>query len=155
MKIIEQSDLKDIVRELKAAGKQIVFTNGCFDVLHVGHVRYLSEARKLGDILIVGLNSDVSVCRLKGPERPVNTEQDRAEVLAALTAIDYIVLFEEETAEALIPLVQPHIYVKGGDYEVKDLPEAGVVAGYGGEIVLIPEVTGKSTTNILRKLKGK
>lgn len=154
MKIIEQKDLNYIVNTLKAAGKRIVFTNGCFDVLHAGHVRYLAEAKKLGDILFVGLNSDASVRCLKGPERPVNPEEDRVEVVSALTAVDFVVVFQEQTAEKLVAQIQPHVYVKGGDYEVKSLPEAGVVAGYGGETVLIPEIKGRSTTNILRRIKN-
>jgi glycerol-3-phosphate cytidylyltransferase len=154
MKIIEHKDLKDTVNELKAAGKKIVFTNGCFDVLHAGHVRYLAAAKQLGDILIVGLNSDASVRLLKGPERPVNKEEDRAEVMAALAVVDYVVLFEEQTAEILVAQIQPHIYVKGGDYNTKNLPEAAIVAKYGGETVLIPEVPGRSTTSILRRIKG-
>jgi len=155
MKIIEQKDLKDTVDELKAAGEKIVFTNGCFDVLHAGHVRYLAAAKQLGTILIVGINSDVSVRRLKGPDRPVNREEDRAEVIAALGAVDFVVLFEELTAEPLVEQIRPHVYVKGGDYNVKDLPEAEIVARYGGETVLIPEVPGRSSTNIIRRIQGK
>jgi len=154
MKILNTNELTDTISRLKAAGKTIVFTNGCFDVLHAGHVRYLAAAKQLGDILIVGLNSDASVRMLKGPERPVNNENDRAEVIAALAAVDFVVLFEEQTAEALVAQIKPQIYVKGGDYNVKDLPEAKHVAGYGGETVLIPEVPGRSTTNIIRRIKG-
>lgn len=140
------------IQELKQAGKRIVFTNGCFDILHAGHVRYLNEAKKLGDILVLGLNSDESVRRLKGPTRPVNHEEDRAEVLAGLYAIDYIVLFGDQTAEPLVEALQPDVYVKGGDYVVENLPEAAIVASYGGQTVLIPEVPGRSSSNIIRKI---
>lgn len=147
--------MKDIVVQLKANGKTVVFTNGCFDILHAGHVRYLQAARELGDCLILGLNSDESVRRLKGPTRPVNGQDDRAEVLSALSAIDYVVIFSDATAEGLVREFQPSIYVKGGDYNVKDLPEATIVAGYGGKTVLIPEVAGKSTSNIINKMTKK
>lgn len=154
MKIVTREQLTNIVDNLKAAGKTVVFTNGCFDVLHVGHVRYLAAARALGDCLIVGLNSDDSVRGLKGPTRPVNAECDRAEVLAALAAVDYVVIFSERTAENLVAILRPDIYVKGGDYRVEDLPEAKVVVAYGGKTVLIPEVPGKSTTNVVEKIKS-
>lgn len=155
MKIIDQKDLRNTVDELKAAGKKIVFTNGCFDVLHAGHVRYLAEAKELGNVLIVGINSDASVSGLKGPGRPVNVEEDRAEVIAALGAVDFVVLFEELTAEALVEQIRPHVYVKGGDYNVKDLPEAKIAAQFGGKTILIPEVPGRSTTNIIRRIQCK
>lgn len=138
---------------LKAAGKTIVFTNGCFDILHVGHVRYLTAARQLGDILIVGLNSDQSVRELKGPARPVNDEDDRAEVLEALEAVDYVVIFGERTAETVVAEIKPDLYVKGGDYAVDQLPEADIVRRYGGRTVLIPEVPGRSSSNIINKIK--
>ena len=152
MKTIHCDELKNRVAELKANGKTVVFTNGCFDILHAGHVRYLQAARELGDCLIMGLNSDESVRRLKGPTRPVNGQDDRAEVLSALSAIDYVVIFEDQTAERLVRELQPSIYVKGGDYNMKDLPEATIVASYGGKTVLVPEVPGKSTTNIIKKM---
>lgn len=154
MKSIDKKDLKHIVNMLKAAGKRIVFTNGCFDVLHAGHVRYLAAAKDLGDCLIVGLNSDSSVRSLKGPERPVNCEEDRAEVLSALSAVDYIVVFSEATAEALVSEIKPDIYAKGGDYNTKDLPEAVIVEANGGRVILVPEVPGRSSTNIINKLKS-
>ena len=152
MKVVNSCEMKNIVANLKAAGKTIVFTNGCFDILHAGHVRYLQAAREIGDCLILGLNSDQSVRTLKGPTRPINDQNDRAEVLSALSAIDYVVIFEETTAERLIGEVQPSIYVKGGDYNVKDLPEAAIVASYGGKTILIPEVPGKSSSNIINKI---
>lgn len=152
MKVVNSCEMKNIVANLKADGKTIVFTNGCFDILHAGHVRYLQAAREIGDCLILGLNSDQSVRNLKGPTRPINDQNDRAEVLSALSAIDYVVIFEENTAERLIGEVQPSIYVKGGDYNVKDLPEAAIVANYGGKTILIPEVPGKSSSNIIKKI---
>lgn len=152
MKIINRVDIPAIVSNLKAAGKTIVFTNGCFDILHAGHVRYLAGARALGDCLIVGLNSDQSVRSLKGPTRPVNTQDDRAEVLAALAAVDYVVIFEETTAESLVADIKPDIYAKGGDYTIEKLPESKIVATHGGRTVLVPEVPGRSSSNIIKKL---
>lgn len=152
MKLIDHDQIAEVVRNSKAAGNTIVFTNGCFDIIHAGHVRYLAEARKLGGTLIVGLNSDRSVRELKGPTRPVNHQDDRAEVLAALAAVDYVVIFDERTAEILISEVKPDIYVKGGDYCIEDIPEAKIVAGNGGKTVLIPEVVGRSSSNIIRKI---
>lgn len=152
MKIINRDQIADVVSNSKAAGKTLVFTNGCFDIIHAGHVRYLAEARKLGDCLIVGLNSDRSVQELKGPTRPVNPQDDRAEVMAALAAVDYVVIFDERTAERLISEVKPDIYVKGGDYCIEDIPEAKIVADNGGKTVLIPEVVGRSSSNIIKKI---
>lgn len=152
MKIINCNEIKNIATILKADGKTVVFTNGCFDILHAGHVRYLQAARELGDCLILGLNSDESVGRLKGPTRPVNSQDDRAEVLSALSAIDYVVIFDDPTAEGLVREIEPSVYVKGGDYNIKDLPEATIVASYGGKTVLVPEVPGKSTSNIIKKM---
>lgn len=155
MTIVAYAEIGTLAAQLKAAGKTIVLTNGCFDILHAGHVRYLNEARALGDCLIVGLNSDESVRTLKGPTRPVNAQQDRAEVLAALRAVDYVVIFPEATAGNLVAAVQPAIYAKGGDYSVKDLPEGQIVEACGGRIVLIPEVAGRSSSNIIRKISGR
>lgn len=152
MKVVDKAHITTIVQELKAAGKRIAFTNGCFDVLHAGHVRYLAAAKELGDCLIVGLNSDQSVRGLKGPTRPINQEDDRAEVLAALAAVDYVVLFGERTAEALIDAIRPAIYVKGGDYRLEDIPENRIVAAHGGQTVLIPEVPGRSSSNVIKKI---
>lgn len=152
MKCIDRDQVAKISRNSKAAGKTLVFTNGCFDIIHAGHVRYLAEARKLGDCLIVGLNSDRSVKELKGPTRPINHQDDRAEVIAALAAVDYVVIFDERTAETLITEVKPDIYVKGGDYCIEDIPEAHIVANNGGKTVLIPEVAGRSSTNMIKKI---
>ncbi|HAK74617.1 MAG TPA: D-glycero-beta-D-manno-heptose 1-phosphate adenylyltransferase [Sporomusaceae bacterium] len=152
MKLIKREQIAEVARIIKTAGKIIVFTNGCFDIIHAGHVRYLAEARKLGDCLIVGLNSDRSVRELKGPTRPVNHQEDRGEVVAALAAVDYVVIFDERTAESLISETKPDIYVKGGDYCIEDIPEAAIVARHGGKTVLIPEVVGRSSSNIIKKI---
>lgn len=151
--VIDRKNIGNVVTTLKAEGKKIVFTNGCFDILHVGHVRYLKEAKALGDILILGLNSDCSVKSLKGSNRPINNESDRAEVLSALKAIDYVVIFDEKTAENIVGEVKPDIYAKGGDYSIDTLPEAKIVAEHGGKTVLLQLVDGKSSTNIINKCK--
>ena len=151
--VIDRKNIGNVVTTLKAEGKKIVFTNGCFDILHVGHVRYLKEAKALGDILILGLNSDCSVKSLKGSNRPINNEIDRAEVLSALKAIDYVVIFDEKTAENIVGEVKPDIYAKGGDYSIDTLPEAKIVAEHGGKTVLLQLVDGKSSTNIINKCK--
>jgi D-beta-D-heptose 7-phosphate kinase/D-beta-D-heptose 1-phosphate adenosyltransferase len=143
------SEIASISSELKKRGKKIVFTNGCFDILHVGHVKYLEEAKSYGDILILGLNSDESVSRLKGPTRPVNNEDDRAYILASLEAVDYVVKFYDDTPYELIKAVQPHILVKGGDYEGKEVVGADIAQ----ELRLVNFVEGKSTTNIIAKIK--
>lgn len=135
------------------ADKKIVFTNGCFDILHIGHIRYLQEAAKLGDILVMGLNSDASVKRLKGSERPINNENDRAELLCALGFVDYVVIFEEDTPLELIKKLQPDVLVKGGDYSNEYVVGTNEVKARGGELALIPLVEGKSTTHIIEKLK--
>ena len=151
--LIDRIKISEIVTSLKAKGKRIVFTNGCFDILHVGHVRYLKEAKALGDILILGLNSDSSVKSLKGSNRPINNESDRAEVLSALKSIDYVVIFDEKTAENIVGEVKPDIYAKGGDYSIDTLPEAKIVAEHGGKTVLLQLVDGKSSTNIINRCK--
>ena len=136
------------------ADKKIVFTNGCFDILHVGHIRYMQEATKLGDILIVGLNSDASVKRLKGPERPVNNQDDRAEMLSSLEFVDYVVVFDEDTPYELIKKIQPDVLVKGGDYNPDNVVGKDIVEARGGELRLIQFVEGKSTTNIINKMRN-
>lgn len=133
-------------------GKRLVFTNGVFDLLHAGHVRYLRDARLLGDLLIVGLNSDASVRALgKGPNRPVNMLEDRMELLTELRSVDGVVAFDETTPVALIRALRPEVHVKGGDYAAEELPEGGVVRSYGGEVVIVPLLEGRSTTAMLRK----
>lgn len=145
--------LVDDFRE-ENADKKIVFTNGCFDIMHVGHLRYLQEASKLGDILIVALNSDLSVKRLKGPERPINSELERAEMMCALGFVDYVVIFEEDTPLELIKKIQPDVLVKGGDYTNDYVVGTREVEAGGGKLVLIPFVEGKSTTNIIKKMQS-
>jgi rfaE bifunctional protein nucleotidyltransferase chain/domain len=152
--IISRETIGEICNELRVTNKQIVFTNGCFDILHAGHVTYLEKAKRLGDILIIGLNSDKSVKRLKGESRPVNSEHDRAIVLGALKAVDFVVYFEEDTPLELIKIVKPDFLVKGGDYRIEDIVGADVVQDKGGEVVVIPFVEGKSTTNIINKMRG-
>lgn len=151
--LIDRNKIVEICKEIRQGGKKIVFTNGCFDILHVGHVRYLTTAKSFGDILIVGLNTDESVKLLKGETRPINNEKDRAEVLLGLKAVDYVVLFSERTAENLVSEIRPDVYVKGADYTVDKIPEAKIVQSYGGQIELVKFVAGHSTTNIIQKLK--
>ena len=152
-KILSRTALKAFLRHQKKAGKKIVFTNGCFDVLHVGHTRYLGQASALGDILIIGLNTDSSVRKLKGPMRPVNSEKARAEVLAALECVDCIVLFSQATPLRLIQEVRPDFLVKGGDWVKENIVGADVVLSYGGRVKTIPFVKGFSSTRTLEKLK--
>ena len=139
--------------DFKRHGQKIVFTNGCFDVLHFGHVHYLLQAKKLGDILVIGLNSDDSVRRLKGPTRPINGENERAFVLAALVCVDYVTLFEEDTPEELIKVVRPDVLVKGGDYTLDNIVGADFVTQNGGTVTTIPFVEGFCSTRIIEKLK--
>jgi D-glycero-beta-D-manno-heptose 1-phosphate adenylyltransferase len=150
----------------RAGGRTLVFTNGVFDLLHLGHVRYLQEARALGDVLVVGLNSDSSVRRLKGPSRPLVPQAERAELLAALSCVDHMVIYDTDTAEHLVSALQPEVYVKGGDYAqpaahepgslpphpLKPLPEAEVVRAYGGRVVLVPYLKGYSTTELIERI---
>ena len=134
---------------------RVVFTNGCFDILHKGHVTYLQEARNLGDLLIVGLNSDDSIRRLKGPQRPLNPVQDRLEVIAALEAVDWVTWFEEDTPIELIRKFRPHFLAKGGDWKVEQIVGASEVLSWGGAVRSIPFVEGRSTTRLIEKAKLK
>ena len=152
--IIPREYIKEACETVRADGATIVFTNGCFDILHAGHVRYLTAAAAMGDFLIVGLNSDASVRRLKGEGRPIVSEADRAEVLDALRAVDIVTIFDEPTAEELIRLVRPNIYVKGGDYSLDKLPEAKIVQESGGRVEFIPFVEGHSTTGVIERIKA-
>jgi rfaE bifunctional protein nucleotidyltransferase chain/domain len=145
-------ELLETLAPLRRAGRRVAFTNGCFDIIHRGHVEYLERARSLADVLVVGLNSDGSARRLKGKGRPVNDQEDRSYVLSGLRAVDLVVIFEEDTPERLISVLKPDVHVKGGDYREEDLPEAKVVRSYGGEVVIVPFVKGHSTTGLLRKL---
>ena len=151
-KIKSQDALSKILDSLRKKGKKIVFTNGCFDILHVGHIRYLKKAKELGDILVVGLNSDRSVRALKGSGRPLNKELDRAEVLASLCFVDYITIFDEDTPAGLIRVLKPGILAKGGDWKIKDIVGATFVKSRGGRVVTIPFVKGYSTTAIINRI---
>ncbi len=154
---VNKIQTKDTIEAVLAdrRNKKIVFTNGCFDILHIGHIKYLKEAKAMGDILVLGLNSDASVRRLKGESRPINKQQDRMEMLAEMEFIDYVVLFEEDTPYDLITRVRPDILVKGGDYDVDSIVGADFVRANGGSVEVIPFVEGKSTTNIINAMKEK
>jgi len=152
-RILPLSDAVALVERLRHQGRTVVVTNGVFDVLHPGHVRYLSEARRHGDVLIVGLNSDASVRRLKGPARPVNPELERAEVLAALSAVDAVVVFDEDTPLDLIAALQPDVLVKGADWAHDAIVGREVVEARGGKVVRVPVADGHSTSSILDRLR--
>ena len=152
--LIQADDIEALCAILHRAGQRIVFTNGCFDILHAGHVEYLNKARSFGDCLVLGLNTDASVRGNKGPSRPINNELNRAKVADALQVVDYVVLFGEKTAEDLIAKVKPDVYVKGGDYTLATLPEAKIVQSYGGRVEFIQMVAGCSTTNVIKKIQG-
>lgn len=149
-------DVRRLRAQLDAEGKKLVFTNGCFDLLHAGHVRYLNDARALGDALVIGLNSDASVSALKGPDRPLNHQNDRAEVLCALRAVDAVVVFDDQRATSLIEAIRPHVYAKGGDYTVESLnsEEREALRQAGTEIRILPLVPGRSTTRTINKMMG-
>lgn len=151
-RVLTREALAEERKQLRASGKKVVFTNGCFDIIHRGHVDYLTKSRALGDVLIVGLNSDASVKRLKGPSRPVVQEDDRAFVLAGLCAVDYVCLFEEDTPYELIRAVVPDILVKGGDWAVENVVGKDVVEAAGGKVQTISFVDGRSTTNIIKRI---
>ena len=152
-KIVSKEKLKARLQKLRQEGKTIVFTNGCFDILHVGHVRYLREAKKLGDVLILALNSDTSVRAIKGEKRPLVPEDERADIMAALECIDFVVIFPETTPRELIEYLEPHILVKGGDWREEAIDGADFVKGTGGRVVTIPLTEGRSTTNIVEKIR--
>jgi rfaE bifunctional protein nucleotidyltransferase chain/domain len=147
--VVSLEEARVLRERARSEGKRAVFTNGCFDLLHVGHVRYLQEAARQGDLLFVGLNDDRSTRQIKGPGRPYVSQEDRAEILAALRCVDYVVLFSERTAERLVSVLRPDVYVKGGNYRVEDLPEARVVAEYGGEVHLTPLTRDRSTSKLI------
>ena len=136
---------------LQTQGQKIVFTNGCFDLLHVGHVRYLQEAKNQGDVLIVGVNSDASVQRLKGPQRPIQTESDRAEILHNLKSVDHVIVFTEDTPETIIKKISPDVLVKGGDWSIDQIVGAQEVLARGGTVKSLTFVDGKSTTQLIKK----
>lgn len=148
MKIINRRDIKGIVTKLRSEGKKIVFTNGCFDILHIGHIRYLKESRKFGDVLIIGLNSDSSVSRIK-PGRPITCEKERAEILSSLSIVDIVTIFDEDTPYELLQEVQPDILVKGSDWKEEDIVGADIVK----EVRTIPITKGISTSLILERIR--
>ena len=150
--IVSREEISRIVNELKSQGKRVVATNGTFDILHAGHVRALQQARSLGDVLIVGVNSDSSVKQYKGDNRPIIPEKDRATMLAALACVDYVTVFTEPTACELMDAIKPHVYTKSGDWDIEKIPETPVVRKHGGEAKTTPLVPGLSTTNIIKKI---
>jgi D-beta-D-heptose 7-phosphate kinase/D-beta-D-heptose 1-phosphate adenosyltransferase len=151
--IVSQDELIQIAAREKRGGRRVVFTNGCFDLLHPGHVRCLAEARALGDVLVIAVNSDRSVRGNKGPERPLVPQQDRAEVLAALSSVDYVTIFDEPTPRALISQVLPNVLVKGADWPLDQVAGREEVEAAGGRVVSIPLAPGYSTTNLLQKIR--
>ena len=151
-KVKRIASLSKTISLLRRKGKTVVFTNGCFDIIHAGHVSYLKKAKALGDILVVGLNSDSSVRKIKGGSRPINREKDRASVLSSFSFVDYIVIFNEDTPEKLIKIIRPDVLVKGGDWKVKDMVGNEYVVSYGGRIARIPLVKGFSTTSLIEKI---
>ena len=151
-KIKTIEELKKIIKNLKSQNKKIVTTNGVFDILHLGHIKYLQEAKKLGDILAIALNSDSSVKQIKGPQRPINDQEARAEVLASLEFVDYIVIFNETDPVKILSEIKPDIHVKGGDYKLGEIIEKDIVEKNNGKIILIPEIKGYSTTNLIDKI---
>jgi rfaE bifunctional protein nucleotidyltransferase chain/domain len=153
-KIVGRDTLAEAVRSLQRAGKKVVFTNGCFDLLHIGHVRYLQEARELGDALVVGINSDASVRRLKGRGRPLNPARERAEILAALACVDFVTIFGAATPLQLVRTVQPDILVKGGDWSVGAIVGREVVEGRGGKVISLPFVKRRSTTRMIDRIRS-
>ena len=152
-KIRDLSKLPNLIEKLKEDNKKIVFTNGCFDVLHVGHIRYLEGAKSLGDILIVGINSDKSELQLKGTGRPIMPEEDRIEIVAALECVNYIVLFSELTVENLLGIIKPAIHAKGTDYTTETVPERDIVLSYGGQVAITGDRKDHSTTDIISKIQ--
>lgn len=153
-KVAKRMELKALGESLRLSGKQVVTTNGCFDILHVGHVRILQQARMMGDVLVVAINSDESVRKLKGPQRPINSQEDRAEVLAALSCVDFVTIFGEDTPVEVLKEIKPDIHVKGADYKPENLAETPVVESFGGRVEILQLVPGKSTTNLVSKIQA-
>ncbi len=153
-KIESLDNLKNIVQELKKKNKSIVTTNGIFDILHIGHIRYLKQAKKLGDVLIIALNSDSSTKKIKGPKRPLNNEKDRAEALASLECVDYVAVFNENGPIKILEKVKPDVHVKGSDYKIDQIIEKYTVEKNNGKIILIPEIKGYSTTDLIKRIAG-
>ena len=148
-KIIKREDLGRILNQ---RDKTVVFTNGCFDILHSGHINYLYQAAQLADILIIGINSDNSVKKLKGDSRPINPEKERAEILSALEFTDYIIIFDEPDPEKTLEIIKPDIHVKGGDYRIEEIPERKIVESYGGKVLILNNYPGYSTTGMIEKI---
>ena len=153
--VIGRKSIADFVKNLHEAGKTVVTTNGCFDILHVGHIRYLQKTKSYADYLIVLLNSDKSVKSIKGDDRPINNESDRAEILTALSCVDFVVLFDEDSPAALLDEIKPDVYTKGADYTMETLPERDIMIKNGIRVEFIDFVQGKSTTNIIEKINSK
>ena len=152
--LVNREDIRALIDAIHHSGKTVVCTNGCFDILHVGHVRYLEKTKSFADCSIVLLNSDKSVRSIKGPSRPVNNENDRAEILSALRCVDYVVLFDEDSPRNLLDVIKPDVYTKGADYSMETLPEADIMRKNGTKVELIEFVEGKSTTNTIQKMKN-
>ena len=152
--LIERDEIKNLVDKIHADGKTVVCTNGCFDILHVGHVRYLQKTKSFADYSIVLLNSDKSVRSIKGPTRPINSENDRAEILSALSCVDYVVLFDEDSPRNLLDEIKPDVYTKGADYTLETLPEADIMKKNNTRVEFITFVEGKSTTSTINKMKN-
>ena len=150
--VVSLKEAVTIQEKLRTEGRTLVLTNGHFDILHVGHVDCLQRAKALGDVLIVGLNSDASTRLLKGQKRPIVPQEERAQLLAALQCVDYVIIFEERTAERLLAALRPEVYVKGGDWAIEDLPEAEVVAECGVRVEILPQMPGRSTTDIIETI---
>ena len=150
--IINRANIADFVKKIHESGKTVVVTNGCFDILHVGHVRYLQKTKSFADYSIILLNSDKSVKSIKGPDRPINEERDRAEVLCALSCVDYVVLFDEDSPANLLDEIKPDVYTKGGDYTMETLPEADIMKKNNIKVEFITFVEGKSTTETINKI---
>lgn len=151
--VLKRENIAEFARNIQKSGKTIVATNGCFDILHVGHVRYLQKTKTFADYSFVLLNSDKSVRSIKGEGRPINNESDRAEILCALTCVDYVVLFDEDTPRDLLDTLKPNVYTKGADYTLENLPEADIMKKNGTRVEFIEFVQGKSTTNVINKIK--
>lgn len=152
--LIKREEVKDLINKIHNQGKTVVTTNGCFDILHVGHVRYLEKTKTFGDYLIVLLNSDKSVRSIKGPTRPINCEEDRAEILSALKCVDYVVLFDEDSPRNLLDEMKPDVYTKGADYTMDTLPEADIMRKNNTRVEFIEFVEGKSTTKTIEKINS-
>lgn len=153
-KFLDLTSILNLIQEYNRDKKTIVTTNGCFDILHVGHLNYLLDAKKQGDILIVGINTDKSVRKLKGPTRPINNENDRALLVSALECVDYTFLFNEDTPDTFLQKIKPDIHVKGGDYTLETLPEAKTLLALGSKVVFIPLTEGKSSSNVIEKIQN-